>query len=61
MELATALAGHYAEAHELIRELTEKVDSTNPDTADWGHVGDLRRVIDGLRELVSGWPTRSGA
>lgn len=50
--LAEALTAAHREAHELIEKLTAKVDSIDPHTAGWGHVGDLNYYVEKLRQLV---------
>lgn len=51
-KLAATLSERHAEAHRLIDKLTDMVDGINPDTADWGHAGDLGYVVDRLREIT---------
>ena len=47
--LTIALTGAHAEAHELMERVAAMIDRIDPDTANWGHVSDLGRIIDCLR------------
>ena len=51
---AEALAIRATQADELlvsIRTQVEEMITKNRDTTDWGYVGDLSRVVSGLREV----------
>lgn len=47
-----AFAALHDEAHELLTRIAAKVDSVMPDQADWGDVGDLRSIVERLREAA---------
>lgn len=50
--LTEALASAHMEAHRLIDKLTEQVDSVDPESANWGHVGNLQYIVERLREVT---------
>lgn len=47
-----ALLAAHAEVHDLIEQLKVKVDSIDPESADWGHVGDMNYYAERLREML---------
>jgi hypothetical protein len=49
---ADALLENHVEAHRLIQKLTAMVDSIDPETATWGHVGDMAYYVEKLREMT---------
>lgn len=54
--LTTTLVERHAEIHDLLTEIASKIDDVNPDTANWGHAGDLGRIAELLRQ-AAGHPT----
>lgn len=48
-ELEAALLARHMEIHELLAEIGNMADTVDPETANWGHVGDLGRIAQYLR------------
>ena len=42
---------------QLRQRLDNHMDCINPDTVNWGHVGDLNYVMDSLNEIVDFLPS----
>lgn len=51
-DLAATLTARHMEAHELLERVAAMVDSVDPDTADWGHAGDLGYIVERLRDIT---------
>lgn len=50
--LADALIVAHMEAHDLLAEVAARVDSVDPESADWGRVGDLNYINALLRQAL---------
>lgn len=50
--LADALLTAHMDVHELLAEVAVRVDSVNPDEANWGNVGDLNYIAALLRQAL---------
>lgn len=51
--LESALCATHGEIHDLLRVIAERIDEVDPDTADWGHIGDFNRVVRQLHEVLA--------
>jgi hypothetical protein len=51
-QLADALADVHSEIHELLDAIAAKADAVDPDTANWGHVGNLGWIASQLRNAM---------
>jgi len=54
---AAAFVARRNEARELLKRVRTIINSTDPKQANWGHVGDLGRVVELLNEIVQSAPT----
>jgi hypothetical protein len=51
-EAAEALIAAHDEATELLDLVQAKIDGFDPDTADWGNVGDLNYIVSMLKNAL---------
>lgn len=51
-QLDAALVDVHSEIHELLDAIAAKADAVDPDTANWGHVGDLQWIASQLRNAA---------